>query len=310
MSVVSKLPTLVIQKIVDVAAESRFDNLVAWRDALPLLAVCSAWRHAAKAMVYSKAFIESAEMGVAGLDSIDQLHLLDNNLVSNFDIIVATNSSQFVKNIDIAIEDIVCLQALVYGRNLKHYLRTNSWANVASLKIKLAIRHVKHRTNPNYMVHFTHYLNGFCDTVVERVPGVVDIRVSVESRLQLCKNFGGLMLGAYSKQLKSLSCSTEILKGIVELPSQLTKLSITFVTGNRVDLPKLDVRVLEVLELIDAPPEFELVSLSNSEKRTSIEFSNLVSLNLICADGNYRSLPDSTSETHFAEDCARSPTSA
>ncbi|KAJ2639451.1 hypothetical protein GGF40_000809 [Coemansia sp. RSA 1286] len=235
-------------------------------------------------MVYSKAFIESAEMGVAGLDSIDQLHLLDNNLVSNFDIIVATNSSQFVKNIDIAIEDIVCLQALVYGRNLKHYLRTNSWANVASLKIKLAIRHVKHRTNPNYMVHFTHYLNGFCDTVVERVPGVVDIRVSVESRLQLCKNFGGLMLGAYSKQLKSLSCSTEILKGIVELPSQLTKLSITFVTGNRVDLPKLDVRVLEVLELIDAPPEFELVSLSNSEKRTSIEFSNLVSLNLICAD--------------------------
>ncbi|KAJ2234346.1 hypothetical protein IWW45_003476, partial [Coemansia sp. RSA 485] len=307
MSVVSKLPTLVIQKIANIATESRLDSLTAWRDVLPLLAVCSAWRHAAKAMVYSRAFIESAEMGVAGQDSIDQPHLLDNNLVSNFDIIVATNSAGFVKSIDIVIEDIVCLQALVYGNNLKHYLRTNSWASVASLKIKLAIRHVKHRTNPNYMVHFTHYLNGFCDTVVERVPGVVDIRVSVESRLQLCENFGGLMLGAYSKQLKSLSCSTETLEGIVELPSQLTKLSITFVTGNRVDLPKLGVCALEMLELINAPPNFDLISLATSGKDNIIEFSSLVSLKLICAGANYRYLPDSTSETHFAEDCARSP---
>ncbi|KAJ2598840.1 hypothetical protein H4R99_003947 [Coemansia sp. RSA 1722] len=276
MSVVSKLPTLVIQKIANIATESRLDSLTAWRDVLPLLAVCSAWRHAAKAMVYSRAFIESAEMGVAGQDSIDQPHLLDNNLVSNFDIIVATNSAGFVKSIDIVIEDIVCLQALVYGNNLKHYLRTNSWASVASLKIKLAIRHVKHRTNPNYMVHFTHYLNGFCDTVVERVPGVVDIRVSVESRLQLCENFGGLMLGAYSKQLKSLSCSTETLEGIVELPSQLTKLSITFVTGNRVDLPKLGVCALEMLELINAPPNFDLISLATSGKDNIIEFSSLI----------------------------------
>ncbi|KAJ2704134.1 hypothetical protein FB645_003498 [Coemansia sp. IMI 203386] len=273
MSVAPKLPTLVIQKIVNIAAESRLDSLTAWRDVLPLLAVCSAWRNAAKAMVYSRAFIESAEMGVAGRDSIDQRHLLDNNLVSNFDIIVATNSTGFVKNIAIGIETFACLQALVCGKDLKHYLRANSWTGVVSLNIKLAVRRISYNADPNYIVNVSHYLKRFCDTMVERVPGVVDIRVSVESRLQLCKNFGGMMLGAYSKQLKSLSCSTEILEGIVELPSQLTKLSITFVTGNRVDLPKLDVRALEVLELIDVPPNFELVLLSNSEKRTSIEFS-------------------------------------
>ncbi|KAJ2597041.1 hypothetical protein H4R99_004666, partial [Coemansia sp. RSA 1722] len=160
MSVVSKLPTLVIQKIVDVAAESWLDSLVTWGDALPLLAVCSAWRHAAKAMVYSKAFIESAEMGVAGLDSINQSRLLDNNLVSNFDIIAATNSTEFAKNIDIDVKTFDCLQALVCGKDLDHYLCMNSWTGVVSLNIKLAIRQISYNADPNYIVNFNQHLKG------------------------------------------------------------------------------------------------------------------------------------------------------
>ncbi|KAJ2595210.1 hypothetical protein GGF39_003922 [Coemansia sp. RSA 1721] len=307
MSVVSKLPTLVIQKIVNIAAESRLDSLTAWRDVLPLLAVCSAWRHAAKAMVYSRAFIESAEMGVAGQDSIDQPHLLDNNLVSNFDIIVATNSAGFVKSIAIGIETFACLQALVCGKDLKHYLRVNSWTGVVSLNIKLAVRRISYNADPNYIVNVSQYLKRFCDTMAERVPSIVDIRVSVRSKLQICTDFGRLMLEMYLSQLKSLSCSTEILEGIVELPSQLTKLSITFVTGNRVDLPKLGVCALEMLELINAPPNFDLISLATSGKDNIIEFSSLVSLKLgfqVCHDLSFL---NAAPETHSAEDGIPSP---
>ncbi|KAJ1882618.1 hypothetical protein LPJ57_000785, partial [Coemansia sp. RSA 486] len=226
MSVVSKLPTLVIQKIVDVAAESQLDSLVAWGDAPPLLAVCSAWRHAAKAMVYSKAFIESAEMGVAGLDSINQSCLLDRTLVSNFDIIAATNSTEFAKNIDVDVKTFDCLQVLVCGKDLDHYL-------------------------------------------------LMDICVSVQSKLQICTDFGRLMLEAYLSQLKSLSCPVEILDGIVELPSQLTNLTISFTNSNLVDLPKLDVHVLETLEITNMPPNFDVISLATSGKNNGIEFSSL-----------------------------------
>ncbi|KAJ1882169.1 hypothetical protein LPJ57_001119, partial [Coemansia sp. RSA 486] len=275
MSVVSKLPTLVIQKIVDVAAESWLDSLVTWGDALPLLAVCSAWRHAAKAMVYSKAFIESAEMGVAGLDSINQSRLLDNNLVSNFDIIAATNSTEFAKNIDIDVKTFDCLQALVCGKDLDHYLCMNSWTGVVSLNIKLAIRQISYNADPNYIVNFNQHLKGFCDTMAEQVSRVMDICVSVQSKLQICTDFGRLMLEAYLSQLKSLSCPVEILDGIVELPSWLTNLMISFTNSNLVDLPKLDVHALETLEITNVPPNFDVISLATSGKNNGVEFSSL-----------------------------------
>ncbi|KAJ2700439.1 hypothetical protein FB645_005013, partial [Coemansia sp. IMI 203386] len=275
MSVVSKLPTLVIQKIVDIAAKLRLDSQVAWRDTLPLLAVCSAWRHAAKPMVYSKAFIESAEMGVSGLDSINQSRLLDRTLVSNFDIIAATNSTVFAKNIDIDVKTFDCLQALVCGKDLDHYLRMSSWTGVVSLNIKLAVRQISYNADPNYIVNFNRHLKGFCDTIAKRVPSVMDIRVSVQSELQICTDFGRLMLEVYLSRLKSLSCPVEILKGIVELPSQLTNLTISFTNSNLVDLPKLDVRELETLEIIGAPSNFSLISLANKGKSNIVEFSSL-----------------------------------
>ncbi|KAJ2598647.1 hypothetical protein GGF39_002562 [Coemansia sp. RSA 1721] len=280
MSVVSKLPTLVIQKIVDVAAESQLDSLVAWGDAPPLLAVCSAWRHAAKAMVYSKAFIESAEMGVAGLDSINQSRLLDRNLVSNFDIIAATNSTEFAKNIDVDVKTFDCLQVLVCGKDLDHYLCMNSWTGVVSLNIKLAIRQISYNADPNYIVNFNQHLKGFCDTMAEQVSRVMDICVSVQSKLQICTDFGRLMLEAYLSQLKSLSCPVEILDGIVELPSWLTNLMISFTNSNLVDLPKLDVHALETLEITNVPPNFDVISLATSGKNNGVEFSSLVSLQL------------------------------
>ncbi|KAJ2226616.1 hypothetical protein IWW45_007386 [Coemansia sp. RSA 485] len=302
MSVVSKLPTLVIQKIVDVAAKSRFNNLVAWRDALPLLAVCSAWRHAAKAMVYSKAFIESAEMAVVGLDSINQSRLLDRILVSNFDIIAATNSTEFAKNIDVDVKTFDYLQALVCGKDLKHYLRMNSWTGVVSLNIKFAVHRIPYNADPNYIVNFNRHLKGFCDTVAERVPSVMDIHVSVQSKLQICTDFGRLMLEAYLSQLKSLSCPVEILEGIVELPSRLTNVTILFTNSDLVDLPKLDVRELETLEIIDAPSNFGLISLANKGKGNIVEFSSLVSLKLQFRTDRNTPVTDSALEAHLAGD--------
>ncbi|KAJ1641912.1 hypothetical protein LPJ64_006185, partial [Coemansia asiatica] len=163
-----------IQEIISIVAKPQSDCLVFWKTTLPLLAICNAWRDAAKPIIYSKAFIETEEMGDAGQHSTHRSQLLDGVLNSNIGIIASVSSTQFVKHIEIDIKTFGSLQALACGKDLEHHLRTNDWTGAISLKVKLAVKHIAYDADSVYTEKLHQYLKTFCNTMVEQMPNIAN----------------------------------------------------------------------------------------------------------------------------------------